>query len=134
MKDQAEKLRKIISSLEVNTNVERETSKARVLAVTSGKGGVGKTNFAVNFAISLSLLGHKVLILDVDFGLANVDIITGTNVKNTISDCIVLGMDIEEAINEGPEGIKIISGGSGFHEFSIMNENNIEKFLNLVEK
>jgi flagellar biosynthesis protein FlhG len=134
MKDQAERLRRIISNLEKDVSENRRTNRAKVLAVTSGKGGVGKTNVAVNFAISLKLLGYKVLILDVDFGLANVDIITGTNVKNTISDCIKLGLDIEEVINEGPEGIKIISGGSGFYELSIMNEENIDKFLNLVEK
>lgn len=134
MKDQAERLRRIISNLEKNTSENKRVHRAKVLAVTSGKGGVGKTNVAVNFAISLRLLGYKVLILDVDFGLANVDIITGTNVKNTISDCIKLGLDIEEVINEGPEGIKIISGGSGFYELSIMNEENIDKFLNLIEK
>lgn len=134
MKDQAERLRRIISNLEKDVSENRRTNRAKVLAVTSGKGGVGKTNVAVNFAISLKLLGYKVLILDVDFGLANVDIITGTNVKNTISDCIKLGLDIEEVINEGPEGIKIISGGSGFYELSIMNEENIDKFLNLIEK
>lgn len=134
MKDQAERLRRIISNLEKDVSENRRTNRAKVLAVTSGKGGVGKTNVAVNFAISLRLLGYKVLILDVDFGLANVDIITGTNVKNTISDCIKLGLDIEEVINEGPEGIKIISGGSGFYELSIMNEENIDKFLNLIEK
>jgi len=134
MKDQAEGLRKIISSLEEKDNVVKRNNRAKVLAVTSGKGGVGKTNFAVNFAISLSLLGYKVLILDVDFGLANVDIITGINLKNTISDCIVSGMDINEIINEGPEGIKIISGGSGFYEISIMNDTNIKKFIRLIEK
>lgn len=133
MKDQAEKLRKIISSLDTDVNTTTKPNKAKVIAVTSGKGGVGKTNFAVNFAISLSLLGYKVLVLDVDFGLANADIIAGINVKNTISDCIVTGMDINEIINEGPGGIKIISGGSGLHEISIMNETNIKRFLNLVE-
>lgn len=134
MKDQAERLRRIISNLEKDVSENRRTNRAKVLAVTSGKGGVGKTNVAVNFAISLRLLGYKVLILDLDFGLANVDIITGTNVRNTISDCIKLNLDIDEVINEGPEGIKIISGGSGFYELSIMNEENIDKFLNLVEK
>lgn len=134
MKDQAERLRRIISNLEKNTSENKRAHRAKVLAVTSGKGGVGKTNVAVNFAISLRLLGYKVLILDVDFGLANVDIITGTNVRNTISDCIKLNLDIDEVINEGPEGIKIISGGSGFYELSIMNEENIDKFLNLIEK
>ncbi len=134
MKDQAEKLRKMISSLETNTVENKKAYRAKVIAITSGKGGVGKTNFAVNFAISLRSLGYKVLILDVDFGLANVDIISGINIRNTISDCLVAGADIEEVINEGPNGIKIISGGSGLHELSIMNQTNIMKFLNLIEK
>lgn len=133
MKDQAEKLRKVMNSKSNNNINSKATRKAKVLAVTSGKGGVGKTNFAVNLAISIKRLGYSVLILDADLGLANVEIVTGTNIEYNISDCITANKSIEDIISEGPGGIKIISGGSGFYELSIMN-NNITKFIKELEK
>lgn len=130
MKDQAEKLRKLMNTTDSQKKFNNKiTSTAKVLAITSGKGGVGKTNFAINLAISIKRLGYSVLVLDADFGLANIEILTGTNIKYTIADCINEGKDIEEIIGDGPEGIKLISGGSGFHELSIMNEENIIKLL-----
>lgn len=134
MKDQAENLRRIMNSISNDNIMPRFVHKAKVLAITSGKGGVGKTNFAVNLAISIKNLGYSVLILDADLGLANVEIISGTNIKYNISDCIINGKDIGEIIGEGPGGIKIISGGSGFKELSIMNEKNIKNFLKEFEK
>ena len=133
MKDQAEKLRKVMNFKKNNKTTPKTTRKAKVLAVTSGKGGVGKTNFAVNLAISIKRLGYSVLIMDADLGLANVEIITGTNIEYNISDCIVSDKPLEDIISDGPGGIKIISGGSGFYEFSIMN-NNITKFIRELEK
>lgn len=130
MKDQAEKLRELM-----NRKIEHTTKrKAKVLAITSGKGGVGKTNFALNLAISIKRLDYKVLILDADFGLANIEILTGINIKYTIADLIVNDKKIHEIINEGPEGIKLISGGSGFHELSMMDKENIDRLLEELGK
>ena len=130
MKDQAEKLRELM-----NRKIEHTTKrKAKVLAITSGKGGVGKTNFALNLAISIKRLDYKVLILDADFGLANIDVLTGINIKYTIADLIVNDKKIHEIINEGPEGIKLISGGSGFHELSMMDKENIDRLLEELGK
>lgn len=133
MKDQAEKLRQLMKG-----KVDRETNfflkkKAKVVAVTSGKGGVGKTNFAINLAISIRRLGYKVLVLDADLGLANIEILTGTNIKYTIADLIASDKEIHEIIGNGPEGIKLISGGTGLHELSIMNDENIERLLTEIE-
>lgn len=134
MKDQADNLRKIMSSKNYSMKKSIINNKAKVLAITSGKGGVGKTNFAINLALCMRRLGYKILILDVDFGLANVEILTRTNIRYTIADCLITGKAIEEIIGEGPEGIKIISGGLGSHELSIMNEKNISKFINELKK
>ncbi len=72
--------------------------------------------------------------MDADIGLANIEILTGINIKYTIADLIVDEKNIYEIISEGPEGIKIISGGSGFNEVLIMDGNNINKLLKEVEK
>ena len=134
MKDQAEKLRELMKEESSNKNNTIIKNKAKVLAVTSGKGGVGKTNFAINLAISLKRLGYKVLIFDADIGLANVEILAGVNIEHTIADLFADEKDIYEIIGEGPEGIKIISGGSGFNEVFIMSYENTDKLLKEIEK
>jgi flagellar biosynthesis protein FlhG len=134
MKDQADRLRKLMRGKTNDKKGEPGKDYAKVLAITSGKGGVGKTNFAINLGISLRRLGHSVLIFDADIGLANIEIIAGTSIKYTIADLFVNNKDIYEIIGEGPEGIKIISGGSGFNELSMMNDENICKLLKEIEK
>jgi len=134
MKDQAYNLRKIMDNINSNINGPPAKKKAKVLTITSGKGGVGKTSIAVNLAISIKRLGYEVVVIDVDFGLANVEIITGTYIKYTISDAIINYKRIEEIMVEGPEGIKLISGGFGLHEKIIMNNDNINCFLKEIEK
>lgn len=134
MKDQAYNLRKKMKDIYLNSKNTSVKKKAKVLTITSGKGGVGKTNIAVNLAISIKRLGYTVVVIDVDFGLANVEIVTGINIKHTISDAIINYKKIEEIMADGPEGIKIISGGFGLHEKIIMNDKNINFFLKEMEK
>lgn len=105
--DQAEQLRNIIK---VN-NVQRQL--ARVITVTSGKGGVGKSNTAINLAIQFKKMGKSVIILDADFGLANIEIMFGTVPKHNLCDLIYQGKDITDIITWGPMGVGFISGGSG---------------------
>ncbi len=131
MKDQAERLRELMRNKEKSRAANK---KAKVLAITSGKGGVGKTNFAINLAISIKRLGHKVLVLDADLGLANVEILTGTNAKYTILDLILGRKSINEIIITGPEEIKLISGGSGLEELSVMDEENINRLIEELER
>ncbi|MCR4781977.1 MAG: MinD/ParA family protein [Lachnospiraceae bacterium] len=104
--DQAEKLRNEVK-------LRRKTTRTKVLTVTSGKGGVGKSNLAVNLAVWFTKLGKKVIIFDADFGLANVEVMFGTVPKNDLSDMIYKGMDIRDIITNGPMDIGFISGGSG---------------------
>lgn len=106
--DQAQNLRNIIKA-----NVQPTRPLARVITVTSGKGGVGKSNTAINLAIQLKRLGQKVIILDADFGLANIEIMFGTIPKYNLCDLIYQGKNIRDIITWGPEGIGFISGGSG---------------------
>jgi len=86
---------------------------ARVITVTSGKGGVGKSNTAINLAIHFKKMGKRVIILDADFGLANIEIMFGAVPKHNLCDLIYQGKNIKEVITWGPGGVGFISGGSG---------------------
>lgn len=132
--DQAEKLRKMMSYKdEIKEEAKSIEKKAKVISISSGKGGVGKTNFAINFSISLKRLGYKVVIIDADIGLGNVEILTGVNLKNKISDIVFANKSIVEIMGDGPEGIKIISGGSGLKELSLLNNDNLPKLIKEIE-
>lgn len=106
--DQAEQLRNIIKA---SNTVVRPV--ARVITVTSGKGGVGKSNTAINLAIWLKRMGQRVIILDADFGLANIEIMFGTVPKHNLCDLLYQGKNITDIITWGPGEIGFISGGSG---------------------
>ena len=107
--DQAQQLRNIIKA---NT-MPASRPLARVITVTSGKGGVGKSNTAINLALHFKQLGQRVIILDADFGLANIEIMFGTVPKHNLCDLIYQGKSITEIITWGPGEVGFISGGSG---------------------
>lgn len=88
----------------------------QTIAVTGGKGGVGKTNLSVNMAIELARFGRKVLLLDADLGLANVDILLGLRATHTIEDLLDGRCTINDLLLEGPYGLKIIPAASGTQE------------------
>ncbi len=99
-----------------NRRVNRKP--VRVLAIASGKGGVGKTNVSVNLAISLSHAGQKTLILDADLGLANIDVMLGLQPKYNLRDVFNGSKKLKDIIVDGPAGIKIIPASSGFQDMS----------------
>ncbi len=134
MKDQAEKLREIFDNLDYNSIKQgryenNKRKSARVITITSGKGGVGKTNLAINLGIKLSQLGLKIIIIDADLGLSNIDIVLGKSPKYSISDVINYRRGILEIIEEGPEGIEFISGGSGIQDLIKINKNQLANLL-----
>jgi len=85
----------------------------QVIAVTGGKGGVGKTNVSVNLALALADLGRRVVLLDADLGLANVDVLLGLTSKRTLADVIAGECDLRDVLIQGPGGIRIVPAASG---------------------
>ncbi|BCJ95226.1 site-determining protein [Anaerocolumna cellulosilytica] len=117
--DQAEQLRNIIK------RQNQPDGMSRVITVTSGKGGVGKSNVSVNLAINLSRQGKRVVILDADFGLANVEVMLGIRPKYNMADLMFRGRELQDIITKGPENIGFISGGSGIQELTNVTKSQI---------
>ncbi|MEJ2069968.1 MAG: MinD/ParA family protein [Syntrophobacterales bacterium] len=97
-------------------------SRLRVIAVTSGKGGVGKSNVVVNLGLAFAKMGQKVLLIDADLGLANLDILLGLSPRFTIHDLLSLRRSLSEVMVEGPEGIKILPASSGIPELADLDK------------
>lgn len=137
--DQATNLRKIIkeeSGKVYNLKEYHEDglsptiSSPRVVAVTSGKGGVGKTNVVGNLAVAYQRMGKRALIFDADLGLANIDIIFGINPQYTIEDVIRGEKELSQIIVKGPEDIAIIPASSGVQELAHLTEGHKVNLLN----
>lgn len=127
--DQAEQLRRIIKG-----SAPPKRPLARIITVTSGKGGVGKSNTAINLAIQMRKVGQKVVILDADFGLANIEIMFGAVPKHNLCDLIYQGKSIKDIITWGPMEVGFISGGSGITGLSNLNRDELSYIIeNLAE-
>jgi len=132
MKDQAQGLRNMVKSM--NTVMPQGTkSDSRVYTITSGKGGVGKTNITVNLAIALKNMGKKVLIIDADLGLSNVEVLFGTSPRFTVKELIEGKQSIEAIIEEGPFGVSFISGGSGIIELANLDNERLIRLVKSIE-
>lgn len=126
--DQAEHLRNIIKKQDL---LPKKKGSAKVITVTSGKGGVGKTSLSVNLAIQLARMGKRVVIFDADFGLANIEIMLGLRPQYTLADLMYHGKEIGDIIMRGPENIGFISGGSGIRELSNVSRDQV---FSLIQK
>lgn len=122
--DQAEQLRRIIKG-----SAPPKRPLARIITVTSGKGGVGKSNTAINLAIQFRKMGQKVIILDADFGLANIEIMFGAVPKHNLCDFIYQGKSIKDIITWGPMEVGFISGGSGITGMSNLDKDNLSTII-----
>ena len=122
MKDQAEKLRVQM--------LESQGAIGKSIAVVSGKGGVGKSNFSTNFASLLTKQGKSVVIVDMDLGMGNIHILIGKTVQYSLTDYLEGTSSLEEVMHEGPNGLKYISGGSGMTSLVEWSE---DKFSRLLE-
>lgn len=121
MLDQAAKLR-------------RKMSQTRVVSVISGKGGVGKSNISLNFALALRKLGKKVILFDLDIGMANLDILMGMMPTYTVVDMIEKNLSVWDIIEHGTGGLPFIAGGSGLSEFFKLKDQQSQHFLDELEK
>ncbi|MEE8300314.1 MAG: MinD/ParA family protein [Desulfatiglandales bacterium] len=102
----------------------------KVIAITSGKGGVGKTNVVGNLAIACQRMGKRVLIFDADLGLANIDIIFGLNPKHNIEEVIKGEKELSQIIVQGPEDVAILPASSGVQELTHLTEGQKINLLN----
>jgi flagellar biosynthesis protein FlhG len=144
MEDQAEKLREIMKRKKDGTsggsprasssksNV-KPADKARVITVTSGKGGVGKTNLSVNMALAFARLGRKVVVMDADLGLANVNVMLNMIPKYNLYHVIKKQKTIREILVETEYGISIVAGASGFSQIANMGEEDRRDFISELD-
>ncbi len=122
--DQAEALRNV-----VKLKKQENKPNARVITITSGKGGVGKSNVAVNLAVWMKKCGKRVIIFDADFGLANVEVMFGAAPRYNLSDVLYHGKRIADVITEGPMGIGFISAGSGIVGLNNLSPDQMEAMV-----
>lgn len=122
MTDQAENLRR-------KMGVSYRKSQAKTIAVISGKGGVGKSNFALNFSLELINRDKKVVIVDLDVGMGNINILLGLQPKRTIVDLFNDQLSIFEILEKGPRNLSYIAGGTGLSQFITMGDQQKEFFF-----
>lgn len=130
MNDQAEALRNLVRQQEHRT----DRKNTRIITVTSGKGGVGKSNFSLNFAIALKRLGKKALVFDADIGMANIDVLMGRTSSYSLYHLLKQEKTIWDIISVGPEDIHYIAGGSGFKDLLELSEEQLGRFASEIEK
>ena len=124
MIDQATQLRSLVQ--------KQTRRRAGVIAITSGKGGVGKSNIAVNLAIKLSTAGKEVLLLDADLGLANADVLCNMDLRSNLSHVIARNKQLHEVIAHGPGGFGLIGGASGLARMADLGDNDRQRLVDAL--
>lgn len=129
MNDQAQRLRELVHTIKL----KKEQRRAKIVTITSGKGGVGKTSLTVNLALALAKCDKKVAIIDADFGFSNVNILLGTNAKYDIGYVVRGEKKLEEVIEVSYDGVQFISGGAGVAELMNIEESRLDDVLSQME-
>ena len=131
---QADTLQKIMRQTTAQPLTRTHGHQPRVICITSGKGGVGKTNLTTNMAYALAKQGKKVLVLDADLNLANVDVLLGMTPKFNLHHMFTGEKSLQEVMITGPGGILILPGSSGIMELANLTENQKLYFLSEMEE
>jgi flagellar biosynthesis protein FlhG len=131
MADQAETLREIMKG---RTGTVAEQSKTRIITVASGKGGVGKTNISTNLAIAYAQQGKKVILMDADLGLANVNVVLGIIPKYNLYHLIRKQKSMSDIIMDTNYGIQIVAGASGFAKIANLSEDERRNFVDEISE
>lgn len=129
--DQASRLRQMVQR--ESAQEADSTGRAVSIAITGGKGGVGKTTVAANLAIALSMLGRRVVLLDADYALANIDVLLGFSPRFTIEHVLSGERSIGEIIVEGPGGIKVVPATSGMQDLAQLSPEQQNKLFNALQ-
>ena len=120
MSDQAQKLRELAAA---------HRPRPRIITVTSGKGGVGKSNVVINLAVTFTRMGKRVLIIDADLGLANIDILLGLKNRHNIEDVMDGRMALRDIVVEDPLGILVVPGSSGIPRIANLSNRKRREFI-----
>ncbi|KPB04382.1 MinD/ParA family protein [Bacillus sp. CHD6a] len=135
MNDQARALREQMNQTKRQPEeVVAIKNEARAIAVMSGKGGVGKSNFSLNFSLTLQKKGYKVLLFDMDIGMANIDILLGVTQRYSILHLFERDLSLEDIVQKGPEELSYIAGGSGLKDIFHFDEQKRNHFLSQLQR
>lgn len=124
MVDQAEQLREMM-----RTRTGSENTRTRVIAISSGKGGVGKTNISINLALAYAQIGKKVIVMDADLGLANVNVALGIIPKYNLYHLIRKQKKMKDILLDTNYGIQIVAGASGFSKIANLSDEERNDFI-----
>jgi flagellar biosynthesis protein FlhG len=139
--DQADSLRQLARSMNDSNHSRRQPQKTsgagrgvRVISVTSGKGGVGKSNVVANLGIAFSQQGKRVMIIDADLGVGNIDVLLGLSPHHTLNHVLSGEKRLKEIIIPGPSGIKLVPAGSGVQEYTSLGSGERMKILEELDE
>jgi flagellar biosynthesis protein FlhG len=127
--DQAETLRALQNQMGESGRSANDAPPPRVFTITSGKGGVGKTAVVANVALALAKLGKKVLVIDADLGLANIDVVFGLTPRYNLNHFFKGERRLDEIMVDGPQGIRILPAGSGIQQFTHLDGTQQLRFM-----
>lgn len=129
--DQAQSLREYMHRFNVQQN---ENHSARVITITSGKGGVGKSNFTLNFALGLNSVGKRVVVLDLDLSTANINILMGVTPRNSLADVLHRQKSIWDVLEKGTAGIDYIAGGLEIQDLMELDPHTLSYFWSQIQE
>ncbi len=131
MNDQADRLREMALNIkqQIENEIVSELKLTRVIVISSGKGGVGKSTLALNISLSLCNYGKRVILMDADLGMANIDIMLGLTPKYNINHMLQGQKSLKDIIITGPQGMAVIPGGSGMAELANLTTSELKKIM-----